>query len=52
MHVCVCVCVCVCVRACVCVRQCNSGPKKVFEPQREQVTGSWREVRNEELHEL
>ena len=30
----------------------NRLPKKAFGPKRDEVTGAWRKMRNEELHDL
>jgi hypothetical protein len=30
----------------------NRAPGKIFEPKRDQVTGGWRKLHNEELHDL
>jgi hypothetical protein len=30
----------------------NRVQRRIFEPKREEVTGEWRKLRNEELHDL
>jgi len=43
----VCVCVCVCVQ-----NKYYLAIEKIFGPKRDEVTGEWRKLRTEELHDL
>jgi hypothetical protein len=51
-------CICMCVCVCVCVSDIKGGtqtqgvPRRLFGPKRDEVTGGWRKLHNEELHSL